>query len=166
MAVSHPSLPDPTPDMTLRAIPLLPEPVCISPNTSLLDALHLMLEQGINHLPVCDDGAWVGLLDINAILGELLPAAARGEHGLQNLRFVGDGAALIANHIHALAVKKVGEIALHDLPTLNENTPLLEAALLLHRHAAPLLVINADGTLKGMLSRRTLLAYLLQQAGN
>jgi len=152
--------------MTLRAVPVLPEPVCVSPDTSLLDALHLMLDKGVNHIPVCDGGAWAGLVDINDILGELLPVSARGEHGLEDLRFVGDGVALIATHLKLLATKRVRDVELLDLPTLDENTPLLEAALLLHRHAAPLPVLGEDGTFKGMLSRRVLLAHLISKAGN
>lgn len=152
--------------MTLRAVPLLPEPVCVSPDTSLLDALNLMLDKGVNHIPVCDRGAWAGLVDINDVLGELLPVSARGERGLQDLRFVGDGVALIASHLKDLADKPVREMELRDLPALDEDTPLLEAALLLHRHAAPLPVLGADGKLKGMLSRRTLLAHLIAQAGS
>jgi CBS domain-containing protein len=150
--------------MTLRALPLLPEPFCVSPDTSLLDALHLMLDRGVNHLPVCNGGVWAGLVDINDILGELLPVSARGEHGLQDLRFVGDGTALIANHLKELVSKAVSEVELHDLPTLDEDTPLLETALLLHRHARPLPVLGADGKFKGMLSRRALLAHLISKA--
>lgn len=152
--------------MTLRAVPLLPEPACLSPDTSLLDALHLMLDRGVNHLPVCNDGNWAGLVDINDVLGELLPVSARGEHGLRDLRFVGDGVALITKHIKELANKKVREVELYDLPTVDEDTPLLEAALLLHRHATPLPVLGADGKLKGMLSRRVLLAHLIAKAGS
>lgn len=152
--------------MTLRTIPLLPESVCLSPDTPLLDALHLMLNKDVNHLPVCNGGAWAGLLDINDILGELLPISARGEHALQDLRFVGDGASLIAAHLKDLEKKPVREVDLHDLPTLDEDTPLLEAALLLHRHASPLPVLGTDGQFKGMLSRRTLLAHLISQTGN
>lgn len=149
--------------MTLRAVPLLPEPACLRPDTSLLEALRLMLDKGVNHLPVCNGGIWAGLVDINDILGELLPTSARGEHGLKDLRFVGDGIALIATHIKELAAKRVLDVELLDLPTLDEDTPLLEAALLLHRHAAPLPVLGADGRLKGMLSRRALLAHLIAQ---
>ena len=152
--------------MTLRAIPLLPEPACLSPDTSLLDTLHLMLDRGVNHLPGCNEGDWGGLVDINDILGELLPGGARGEHGLSDLRFVGDGIALIAKHIKELSTRRVRDVKLLDLPTLDEDTPLLEAALLLHRHAIPLPVLDANGRLKGMLSRRTLLAHLISKAGS
>lgn len=152
--------------MTLRAVSLLPESICLSLDTPLLDALHLMLDKGVDHLPVCNNGAWAGLLEINDILGELLPISARGEHGLQDLRFVGDGASLIAPHLQDLANKPLSEVNLLDLPTLDEDTPLLEAALLLHRHASPMPVLGADGQFKGMLSRRTLLAHLISQTGN
>jgi len=152
--------------MTLRAVPLLPEPACLSPDTTLLDALHLMLDKGINHLPVCNEGSWAGLVDINDILGELLPVSARGEHGLRDLRFVGDGLALITAQVNRLAAKRVSDVELLDLPTLDEDTPLLEAALLPHRHAAPLPVLGADGKLMGMLSRRALLAHLIAQSAS
>jgi len=151
--------------MTLRAVSLQPEPICVSPDTSLLDALHLMLDKGVNHVPVCDGGTWAGLVDINDILYELLPVSARGEHGLKDLRFVGDGVSLIAGHFKDLANKTVREVELHDLPTLDEDTPLLEAALLLHRHVAPLPVLGADGKFKGMLSRRGLLKHLITKVG-
>jgi acetoin utilization protein AcuB len=152
--------------MTLRAVPLLPEPVCVSPDTPLMDAMRLMLEKGVNHMPVCEGGNWAGLLEINDILGELLPVSARGEHGLQDLRFVGDGISLIASHIKELANKPVREVELHDLPTLDEDMPLLEAALLLHRHATPLPVLDTAGKFKGMLSRRALLAHLMDKSGS
>lgn len=152
--------------MTLRAVSLLSEPTCLHPDTSLLDALHRMLDKGVNHLPVCHGDAWAGLVDINDILGELLPASARGERGLRDLRFVGDGIALIAPHIKELATRRVSDVDLLDLPTLDEDTPLLEAALLLHRHATPLPVLGADGRLRGMLSRRALLAHLIALSGS
>jgi CBS domain-containing protein len=104
-------------------------------------------------------------VDINDILYELLPVSARGEHGLKDLRFVGDGVSLIAGHFKDLANKTVREVERLDLPTLDEETPLLEAALLLHRHVAPLPVLDADGKFKGMLSRRTLLKHLITKVG-
>jgi CBS domain-containing protein len=152
--------------MTLRAVSLQPESFCVKPDTALLDALQLMLERGVNHLPVCNGGEWAGLVDINDILGELLPVSARGEHGLKDLRFVGDGTALIATHLKDLTNIKVRAVELHDLPTLDEDTPLLEAALMLHRHVKPLPVLGSDGKFKGMLSRRILLAHLIDVVGH
>lgn len=103
--------------MTLRAVTLLPEPTCLSPDTSLLDALRRMLDKGVNHLPVCDGGVWAGLVDINDILYELLPVSARVDHGLKDLRFVGDGIPLLASHFKDLANKPVREVVHHDCPS-------------------------------------------------
>jgi CBS domain-containing protein len=88
------------------------------------------------------------------------------DHALQDLRFVGDGISLIATHVKELPAKHVRDVELLDLPTLDEDTPLLEAALLLHRHAKPLPVLGADGKLKGMLSRRVLLTHLISKSGS
>lgn len=151
--------------MTLRAITLLPEPVCVDPDTPLRDALQMMLTMRVNHLPVCERGGWIGLVDINDILGELLPVSARGEHALKDLRFAGDAIPLLAARLTTLADTPVRAVELRDLPTLDDDTPLLEAALLLHRHGKPLPVLTAAGQLRGMLSRRTLIAHLLQVTG-
>jgi CBS domain-containing protein len=151
--------------MTVRAIALVPDPLCLNRDTSLFDALQLMLERGVNHLPVCDDGVWKGLVDIDDVLDALLPVGASGEHALPDLRFVGDATSLIAHQVEALASVTVGHIARHDVPALDEDTPLLEAALLLRRHGKPLPVVGTDGRLKGMLSRRALLAHVVKPAG-
>jgi CBS domain-containing protein len=151
--------------MTLRAITLLPEPVCVDPDTPLRNALQMMLEMRVNHLPVCERGGWIGLVDINDILGELLPVSARGEYALRDLRFVGDGVPLLAARLGDLAGTPVRAVELRDLPTLDDDTPLLEAALLLHRHGKPLPVLTGGGQLRGMLSRRTLIAHLIQLTG-
>jgi CBS domain-containing protein len=144
--------------MTLRAIPLVPEPLYLDRSTSLFDALQLMLEHGVNHLPICDGGVWKGFVEIDDILDALLPVGARGEHALPDLRRVDDPTSLIAKQVEALARVTVGHLARRDLPALDEDMPLLEAALLLRHHGKPLPVVGADGRLKGLLSRRALLA--------
>lgn len=150
--------------MTVRAIPLVPEPLCLNRDTSLFDAMQLMLEHGVNHLPICDAGVWKGIVDIDDVLDALLPVGASGEHALPDLRFVGDATSLIANHVEALDRVKVGHVARRDAPVLDEDMPLLEAALLLRRHGKPLPVVDAGGRLKGMLSRRALLAHVVKPA--
>ena len=53
---------------------------------------------------------------------------------------------------------------LHHTPPLDENCPLLEAALLLSNSLTPLPVVDSSGKLLGMLSRRGLLEYLAKEA--
>lgn len=147
--------------MTLRTLPLTPDPLCIERNTSLLDALQLMLERGVEELPVCESGVWKGLVSLDVLVDALL---AHGERTLPDLRFAADPMDVVARHVEAIAGVTVGHLARRDLPALDEDTSLLEAALALRRHGQWLPVVGPGGRYKGMLSRRTLLAHPLRHA--
>lgn len=152
--------------MSIQSIPYCPPTIGLRPESSLLDALKLMLEKQINHLPLCDDnGRFAGIVSTQTILSKLIPVSARVEHGLSDLKFAGDATRLLSSHLHGLEHRSVGEFAQKNVPVLEEDCPILEAALLLSQNTSPLPVIGKDGKLRGMLSRRTLLAHLVQQAG-
>ncbi|MGD9787224.1 MAG: HPP family protein [Sulfuricellaceae bacterium] len=148
--------------MTIAAVPLSPEGFCLDPDASLMDALRLMLDKGINHVPVCDPEGFVGIVGINDILLELIPVSARVEHGLADLTFAGDAIRLLAAHVEDLKHRPVKE-RVKKGQVLDENCPLLEAALLLSQVPSPLPVVGAQGEFRGMLSRRALLSYLVAQ---
>ncbi|MBS4097083.1 MAG: CBS domain-containing protein [Sulfuricella sp.] len=151
--------------MSIAHIPCRPQTLCLKPDATLMEALRLMLDEKINHVPLCDgDGRYCGVISTAAILQELIPAGARGEHGLSDLTFAGDATRLLTAHLHDLEARTVGEIAKTATPVLEENCPTLEAALLLSQNHAPLPVVSADGILRGMLSLRAFLDYLLRYA--
>jgi CBS domain-containing protein len=151
--------------MSIQSIPYYPPTNSIHPDTSLLDALKLMLEQGINHVPLRDDeGKFAGMVSTQSILSELIPLSARVEHGLSDLKFAGDATRLLTSRLEGLERRSAGEISQNNMPVLDEDCHFLEAALLLSQ-TSPLPVVGKDGKLRGMLSRRTLLAYLVRQAG-
>lgn len=151
--------------MAVRHIQLAPAVITLDPGMSLRQALDFMLERQINHLPVLDDSGYRGLLDINDILKELIPASARVYGGLSDLRFAGEGAGLLTAHLRELSGRTVQELMRRDLPALRTDCPLLEAALLLSRQTAPLPVLDDQGRLLGMLSRRALLRHLARLEG-
>ncbi|MFA7241415.1 MAG: CBS domain-containing protein [Sulfuricellaceae bacterium] len=151
--------------MTIANIPYRSPALCIDPDATLMEALRLMLEKEINHVPLCDaERRFCGMVSTNAILQELIPISARSEHGLTDLKFAGDATRLLTAHLRDLGKNTVRDTAKTATPVLNENCPLLEAALLLTQSTAPLPVIGADGKLRGMLSRRALLDYLVREA--
>lgn len=151
--------------MTIAHIPYRPPTLCLKPDATLMEALRLMLEKGVNHVPLCDgEGRFCGVISTATILQELIPASARGEHGLSDLKFAGDATRLLTAHLHDLEIRMVRDVAKTATPVLEENCPTLEAALLLTHNHAPLPVVGADGKLRGMLSRRALLDYLVSQA--
>lgn len=151
--------------MTIEAIPLIPPTLCLSPDSTQLDALHELLEQGVNHAPVCEAETWVGLVTIRDLMGEVLPVSARMEHGLADLSFVGDAAAMLSAHLRDMGQRTVAQLIRRDVPTLRRDHRLMETALLLYQQATPLPVLGADGRLLGMLSARALMQYLSDKAG-
>ena len=150
--------------MPVSAIQLFPPDTCISTEETLKHALELMLEKQVNHLAVCNkDKRFFGIISTNAIIKAIIPASAQVEGGLSNLKFIGDAIRLLTAHLRDLEILKVGEFTQTNVTVLHEDSPILEAAKLLSTSTAPLPVIDEDGALVGMLSKRALLTYLLAQ---
>lgn len=149
--------------MTIQHIPLMP-PICIAPGSSPVDALQLLVERGCNHLPVCSDGKLLGLLGINDLLLQIIPVSAKIEGGLTDLSFAGDALGLISSMLAQLKSRTVDSIMHQPEIVLSDDCPILEAALLLSKHNSPLPVLDRLGMLRGMLSRRALLSYLLEHS--
>lgn len=151
--------------MTIETIPLIAPTLCLRPGSSQVDALRQLLAHGVNHAPVCESETWVGLVTIRDLLGAVLPISARMEDGLADLSFVGDASAMLAAHLKDMGTRPVAELVRREVPTLKRDHSLMEAALLLYRHAMPLPVLASDGHLLGMLSARALLQYLADKSG-
>jgi CBS domain-containing protein len=149
--------------MTIRSLSIVTSASTIAPHATVMEALQIMIDNRTNHVPVCDGESYIGLISVNDILQKLLPIGVWVPHGLPDLKFAGDASRLLISHFSLLREKKVSEILNHALP-LDENCPLLEAALLLSSSPTPLPVVNSSGKLLGMLSRRGLLEQLAKMA--
>jgi CBS domain-containing protein len=149
--------------MSIKSLPIMRAATTITPQASVADALQIMLANRVNHVPVCDGERYLGLISVNDILRKLLPAGVQMPHGVPDLKFAGDASRLLGSHFRHLREQKAMAILDHTQP-LDENCPLLEAALLLSKSPTPLPVVDAGGKLLGMLSRRGLLEYLLGEA--
>lgn len=150
--------------MTIETIPLNTPEFCLPIEATQAEALRLMLLHGVNHAPVCQDREWVGMISMRDLVGAALPVSARIEHGLDDLAFAGDGAALLRAHILEMGQRKVADLVRRDVPILHRDHSLLEAALLLYQQAMPLPVLGSDGHFLGMLSPRALMKHLSDQA--
>ncbi len=151
--------------MTIQAIPLSPVSDCIDARLPLPEALRLMLERDVSVLPLCEAGKWVGLITLTDVLNQIIPMSARIEGGLTDLSFAGDASGLLVDHLKKLSGKLAVDAARRDLPTLRPDHPLLETALQLSQHGSPLPVVDREGHLLGMLTRRALLGHLVQRGG-
>jgi CBS domain-containing protein len=153
------------PTMTVRALPICPPSLFLSPEATVGEALSLMIQREVNHVPLCGpDGRFAGLISSNAILRALIPTSARVEHGIGNLNFVGDALPMLLDHLRDNADRPVRELADPEIQAISLSTPLLEAASKLSRTTSPLPIVDEQERLIGMLSRRMLLTYLLDKA--
>ena len=103
------------------------DPVTISPNNTVQDALDLMSDFRVSGLPVVEDGRLVGILTN------------------RDVRFIEDG--------HAVRVSDV--MTSKNLVTVPMGTSLEEAKQHLHEHRIEkLLVVDEDGLLRGLITMK------------
>lgn len=146
--------------MTISTLPLRPAH-CVDAQTNLLEAGEIMLREQINHLPVCEDGRYAGMLDMDDILSGVIPAAVRGPNGLRDMRFAGDMQSMLKSHVSMLRTQRVQDVMNRQIPALDPGCPLPEAMLLLSQHSTPLAVINEAQHVIGMLSARVVFGHLM-----
>ncbi len=151
--------------MTLRALAFGPSPLSISADTSAREVLRHMLEQRINHVALRGkDGRFAGLVSVQSLLRRVVPASARMSHGLDDLAFAGDALPMLLSHFREIAAFPAASLVEASGAVLRTNTPIMESALMLSRSQGPLPVLDADGFLAGVLSARSMLAYLANEA--
>ena len=104
---------------------VITNPITITPNESISDALDLMQSNRISGIPVVEDEKLVGIITN------------------RDLRFESN------------MEKKVGELMTKKLVTVNENFPMDEAKSLMHAHRIEkLLVVDGNGGLVGLITTR------------
>jgi len=112
-----------------------------SPATTLADALSLTREHRIRHLPIVEDDRLVGLVT-ERDLRLAMPPIWADEHDelMQTLR-----------------TKRVGEVMVTDIVTVQPDTPVEDAARLLYTHHIGCLPVLEDDRLVGILTETDLL---------
>jgi CBS domain-containing protein len=131
MAASRPTLATAGDVMT-------PAPASVGPDASLLEAVRVMVQRGIRHLPVVDEhGRVTGILS---------------DRDVRDL--VGDPRGFVASwQIDPSAVSRVADVMSEVATTVTEDRPVTELADLFADHrlgAMP--VVGADGALVGIVS--------------
>ena len=153
--------------MSIQSIPMCPSTVFLNQESSLMDALKLMLENRINYVPMCNaNGCFLGIISSRIIIRALVPHSAGVRGGLSNLKFMGDAERVMLDHLHKLENMKAIDHAQKEIVVLDPDCPITEAALRLTQGVSSLPVVGKDSKLRGMLSHRALLAYLMQRSGS
>jgi CBS domain-containing protein/RNA polymerase-binding transcription factor DksA len=125
------------------------DPISIEPDSSALEALELMQERGIRHLPVVDsERRVVGVLSLDDLRAALpLPVGLGERPGLPDRESAREW--------------RVADLMTHAPETLREGADLAEAAeRMAERRIGCLPVVDAEGRLAGLLSETDLLHAL------
>jgi len=138
-------------------------PVSISPEASILEAIRVMLQRGFSGLPVVDSSrSLVGIVTE----GDLL---RRIETGTQRKRprwielLVGSGR-LASEYVHASG-RKVAEVMSRDVHTITEEASLDDVVQLMERHQIKRLPVVRNQSLVGIVTRANLLHALASIVG-
>ena len=148
----------------MRAVDVMTlDPVSISPDELIVEAIRLMLQRKFSGLPVVDStGALVGIVTE----GDLL---RRTETGTQRKRprwiefLIGSGR-LANEYVHASG-RKVHDVVTHDVQTVAEETPLDDIVQQMERHQIKRLPVVRGGKLVGIVTRANLLRALASVVG-
>jgi CBS domain-containing protein len=119
---------------------MAPNIVTIQDDASVEEAAWLMLQDGINALPVVDRrGALIGI-----VTADDFRRRARDRTGTFSLRDVGSDA------------RKVSEVMTREVITVSEDASLENVATAMDRHGVRHVVVMRGGTLVGMIDRGNL----------
>ena len=126
---------------------MTPDPVCISPDASIADAIRLLLERKFSGLPVVDArGSLVGIVTE----GDLL---RRTETGTQRKRpswieFLMGPGRLATEYVQTTG-RKVNDVMTPEVRTVTEDAPLDEIVHLMERHQIKRVLVVRDSKLVG-----------------
>ncbi len=128
---------------------MTPDPLTLSPDEKVIDALRKMYQAHIRSMPVVDaEGSFVGLFSIYRLTEVLLPRAAMAKKGsLDDLSFIHTSTEKIDNKLQELADKPVSDLLEKKkrLSFCSPKTSLLEMLLLLHEGHTSLPVVVVKG---------------------
>jgi CBS-domain-containing membrane protein len=131
-----------------------PKPVVLRAHDTVGTAANYILTHHLRHLPVVDEqGRYLGIFGIYALLRLTLPRAVTLEHGLTSVPFTTDSLLDLHQRLHELADESVVSCLRQDVEVVNPETPLMETVLILLRARMGLPVVEkTTGRLAGMIS--------------
>ncbi len=116
-----------------------PDPVTVGPEATVDQALNLMRQHGIRHLPVLSDGRLVGLVTDNELRSAWFPSL--------------------------LAEVQVKDLMSPDPQTVSADATIYQAARLLHNGRITGLVVLDEGRVAGIITLTDVLGVLVEILG-
>lgn len=131
--------------------------VSIGPDTSIGDAIRLMLEHRISGLPVVNGGVLVGMLTEGDLLRRSETQTERRRP--RWLEFLQGPGGVAEDYVRTHG-RKVSEIMTEAVVSVTEDSSLAQIVLLMERHRVKRLPVLRDGALVGIVTRADLMRAL------
>ena len=139
------------------------DPVCISPDASIAEAIRVMLQRKFSGLPVVEgDGALVGIVTEGDLLRRTETGTARKRSRWMEI-LLGPGR-LATEYVHASG-RKVREVMSRDVQTATEDSSLEAIVELMERHRIKRVPVMRSGKVVGIICRANLLRALASVMG-
>ena len=137
--------------------------IAVTPDTSVVQAARLLVENDISALPVIDDdGRMIGIIsEADLMRREEIGTEKRRPWWLEAMT----PATTLANEFAKSHGKRVAELMSQQVVSASEDMPLAELAALLERHQIKRVPITKDGKLIGVVSRSNLVQALASSKG-
>lgn len=143
----------------MRAVDVMvKDVVTVHPETSVVDAIELLIKHDISALPVVDEaGNLVGLIsEADLIRRQELGTEKQHPWWLEAVT----GAAQLAEDFAKAHGQKVGEMMTTAVVSVAEETPVADIAALLERKRIKRVPVTRDGKVVGVVSRANLIQAL------
>lgn len=143
------------------------DPVFVSPDTPLNDAIKTLAEKRISGLPVVDQtGNLVGVISESDLMWQETGVTPPAYIMLLDSVIYLENPARYERDLHKALGQTVGEVMTKEPITVKPNKPLREAAQLMHeRSIHRLLVTNDQGQLVGILTRGDIIRFMAANQG-
>ena len=135
----------------------------VHPETTLLDALKLMVSRRVSGLPVVDEkGALVGMMSEGDVLGWHEGFSAREARWFDLLA---EGFELAPDFLREIQEqhRKVSAVMSSHPITVTETTPAREIASLMHAHGIKRVPVTRNGKIVGIVTRADLVRALIEK---
>lgn len=131
-----------------------PHPTVLKSTDKISTAAKFIMQNRYRNLPVVDkSGCYMGVFGVNCLLKLVLPKSVMMEKGLKNVAFIHETLADLHDRFREIENEEVTICMNADVVTVNPDTPLLEALVILHDTKTSIPVLEPGSCkLLGMIS--------------
>ena len=129
-------------------------PITIGEGESVADAAAKLVSNHFTNLPVVDtQERYIGMFGLYDLVGLLVPRVALAGDLMSNLRFITDDPEELRRKYRDVQNRRVAEVANRNAPTLDPDSPEMEAIRLFCRNHISLPVVDREsGRVIGIVS--------------